>query len=195
MTPTKDERRNEIIQAAFAAFAANGYAKTTMDDIVQHSGLSKGTLYWYFKNKQELFVATIEVAFQEMSVQLATLVEQDAPATDRLRMFFIEAGKMLEQNKPIVGLLVDAFFQSYQNEEAMQTMRTLYQDYISSIEIIIQQGIVRGEFRDVDPHMAAVSLMAGGDGVALYMLIEPGWELSNALTMITDLLLRGLKKE
>ena len=195
MTPTKDERRQQIIQAAFAAFAENGYAKTTMDDIVRLSGLSKGSLYWHFKNKEELFIATLETMFQQVGEQLAALVQQDAPAEQRLRAFMHEVGAMLEQNKPIVGLLIDAFFQSYQNTATMETMRKIYMDYVASIEAAIQQGIDRGEFHAVDPQLAAVSLMAGGDGVALYMLIEPGWDMPKALDTLTDLVLRGLRKD
>lgn len=195
MTPTKDERRQEILAAALAAFAENGYAKTTMDDIVQRSGLSKGTLYWHFKNKEELFIATIVFAFQDMETQLTALVAQeDQPAQDRLRAFLGQAGTFILGNKQFVGLLVDAFFQAYQNEAAMDTMRTMYQGYIEAVKAIIQQGIARGEFRDVDPYLAAVALMAGGDGIALYMLMDPNWNTLDAFNTIIDLVLRGLQK-
>ena len=52
--PTKEEmataeRRQQILSAAMTCFIAKGYHRATMDDIVVESGLSKGTLYWYFK--------------------------------------------------------------------------------------------------------------------------------------------------
>ncbi len=195
MTPTKDERRVQILQAALGAFSENGYAKTTMDDIVRHSGLSKGTLYWYFQNKQELFIATIEFAFQDVDRQLSDLVKQEASATERLRTFFVQAGELICSSKQFVGFMVDSFFQAYQIDEAMETMRRLYQHYITSVETIIQQGIDQGEFREVDPHTVAISLMAGGDGVALYVLIEPDWNIPQAYVTMVDLILRGLQKE
>ncbi len=49
---SKEERRNEILGAALEVFIEKGYDKASMDDIVRASGLSKGTLYWYFKNKK-----------------------------------------------------------------------------------------------------------------------------------------------
>ena len=83
MSP-KNDNRPKILQAAFEAFAESGYEKTSMDDIVRLSGLSKGTLYWHFKNKQELFISTLQFVFQKFDQQLAALVELDAPASDRI---------------------------------------------------------------------------------------------------------------
>ncbi|MCB0020591.1 MAG: helix-turn-helix transcriptional regulator, partial [Anaerolineales bacterium] len=51
MGEKQDERRNEILAAALQAFSENGYDKTSIDDVVRATGLSKGTIYWYFKNK------------------------------------------------------------------------------------------------------------------------------------------------
>jgi AcrR family transcriptional regulator len=192
---TKEESRRRILQAAFEAFAEKGYSQTSMDDIVRRSGLSKGTLYWHFKNKQELFLATVEMVMKTWDEQLALLEKVAGSAEDRIRSFFSEAGEVFDSNKNLIGLLVDAFFQSYQMEEAQYIMKDIYTQFVGHIERIIQQGIDHGEFRAIDPHMAAVSLMAGGDGVSFYILFEPDWDMPVALNTITDLILRGLRKE
>ncbi|MCK4832919.1 MAG: TetR/AcrR family transcriptional regulator, partial [Anaerolineales bacterium] len=88
MTPKADvsaERKQQIFQAALACFGRKGYHLTTMDDIVQESGLSKGALYWYFEGKKELFLSL----FQEVIGQLgqtweSITVNQDVSATDKL---------------------------------------------------------------------------------------------------------------
>lgn len=191
----KDDSRQKIIQAAFEAFGESGYDKTSMDDIVKRSGLSKGTLYWHFKNKHELFVATIQFLFKDADEQLEMLVNQDTPAADRIRLFFAQAMQILAPNPQLVGLLISAFFQSYQNEEAQAVLREFYERYISAIEQLVQQGIDRGEFRQVNPHTAAIAFMAGGDGVALYTLLDPDWDMVEAVNDLVDLLLRGLRKD
>jgi AcrR family transcriptional regulator len=56
---TQNTRRDNILQAAAAAFARYGYEKTTLDDISQSVGLNKASLYYYFKNKDDLFVAVV----------------------------------------------------------------------------------------------------------------------------------------
>jgi len=192
---TKEESRQKIMQAAFEAFAEKGYSQTSMDDIVKRSGLSKGTLYWHFKNKQELFLATIEMVMKEWDEQLALLADAGGSSEERIRDCFSQIAAIFADSKNLIGLMVDAFFQSYQMEEAQFIMKDIYARFIGHIERIIQQGMDNGEFRAVDPHMAAVSLMAGGDGVSFYVLFDPDWNLANALNMITDLILRGLRKE
>ncbi len=196
MPPTKDERRQQILDAAFLAFSENGYAKTTMDDIVRRSGLSKGTLYWHFKNKEELFVATLVSTFKEFDTMLDMLVDQDTPASERLRTLFMGVGLFIDQNRHIIGLLIDAFFQSYQTEPTQQAMQVFYEKYTGAVEAMIRQGIERGEFRkDIDPHMTAISLMAGGDGIALYLMLDPAWDVQTAFSTFGDLILRGMQKE
>jgi AcrR family transcriptional regulator len=193
---TKEESRQKILQAAFEAFAEKGFEKTSMDDIVKRSGLSKGTLYWHFTNKRELFLATIQMPFQLIEMQLNALVEQEGTtAEDRIRTFFAQVSDYLAPNKNTIGLLVDAFFQSYQSQDARDMMRDLYARYIGAVEQIIQQGIARGEFREVDAHMTAVVLMAGGDGVTIYMLLDPAWDVPTALKMMVEMVINSLKKE
>jgi AcrR family transcriptional regulator len=193
--PPKEISRSRIIRAAFDAFAEKGYDKTSMDDIVKGSGLSKGTLYWHFKNKQELFIATIQVVFQDFYQQLCSLVEMDTPAEARIRGYFGQVTELLESKKNLVGLLTNAFFQSYQDTDAQRVMWGFYEKYVQSIETIIQQGIDRGEFKEVDPHDVAITLMAGGDGIMFYSLLKPVWNLTSAMHVFLDLLLTGLRKD
>jgi len=58
----KQQRREEIIQAAEKVFFTKGFEKSTMDDIAEHAELSKGTLYLYFKSKEDLHMAVARKA-------------------------------------------------------------------------------------------------------------------------------------
>ena len=57
---TKDSTKNQILDAALKVFVTSGYAQTTMNDIVEESGLSKGAIYHYYSSKKELFLALID---------------------------------------------------------------------------------------------------------------------------------------
>ncbi len=59
-----EERRSQILKAALRCFAHHGYHQTTMDDIVEESGLSKGTLYWYYESFEE-YDSLISAIIQE----------------------------------------------------------------------------------------------------------------------------------
>src|ERR1700734_797839 len=55
----KAERPGEILEAAFAEFSRNGYASTTLDQIAEGAGVTKGTIYVYFENKEHLFISMV----------------------------------------------------------------------------------------------------------------------------------------
>src|SRR5215472_10945110 len=55
----KAERPGEILEAAFTQFARNGYAATTLDQIAERAGVTKGTIYVYFENKEHLFISMV----------------------------------------------------------------------------------------------------------------------------------------
>ena len=57
---TKDSTKHKILDAAMQVFVKSGYSKTTMDDIVNYSGLSKGAIYHYYGSKKELFLSLID---------------------------------------------------------------------------------------------------------------------------------------
>ena len=56
----KDSTKNQILEAALRVFVKSGFSKTTMDDIVNESGLSKGAIYHHYGSKKELFLALID---------------------------------------------------------------------------------------------------------------------------------------
>jgi AcrR family transcriptional regulator len=73
------------MDAALACFARKGYHNTTMDDIVAESGLSKGTLYWYFKSKDDLFLSLVKSFFLDMRQDFENILEQPTTPSGKLR--------------------------------------------------------------------------------------------------------------
>ncbi|MBN1681080.1 MAG: TetR/AcrR family transcriptional regulator [Anaerolineae bacterium] len=191
----KKDTRASIIQAAFEAFSENGYDKTSMDDIVRRSGLSKGTLYWHFKNKHDLLLATLDTLMGQMQKDLQAVAEMDKPASERLYIAFIEGTKMFLASENIIQLMANFFFQSSQSPEAQAIMRDAYAGFIDGFANIIQQGIDSGEFRQVDARMVAIMMMGAGDGVVFQSLLKPDWDVMQVLEMLFDFGLRGLRKE
>ena len=190
------DRRTEIMAAAFEAFAENGYDKTTMDDIVQRSGLSKGTLYWHFKNKHDLYLATLNWVLRDVSAGLEHVLQQtDVPAVKRIRSTMIEAIEVFVVDPRTTRLMMSAFLRAHQSEEARTMTGDVYLTYITLMAELIQQGIDNGEFGPVDPMLCAAALVAGGDGIMFHMLFEPPWSIREAAINLLDLTLAGMRKE
>lgn len=105
----RDERRDNILKVAYAAFLSDGYAATSMSSIAAKVGGSKATLYNYFSSKEELFAAVIDEKCQEIG---AAIFESEANLGDfrdtlvRLATRFMEI--ILEDEKIAVYRLVTA---------------------------------------------------------------------------------------
>ncbi|NDJ77243.1 MAG: TetR/AcrR family transcriptional regulator [Chloroflexi bacterium] len=191
----KEDRRNEILMAAIEAFAEKGYDGTSMDEIVKRTGLSKGTLYWHFKNKHDLLLAVIDSAMNGMIELTKHIAAQDLPASDRLRAIFQESIEAFVEDDSMITLMANFFFLSTQSEHAQEIMREGYRVFTTEIERVIQEGIDSGEFRPVDAHMTAIMLMGAGDGIAFQSLLKPDWDLVEVLDVFLNVALRGLQKE
>src|SRR5579883_3661152 len=82
----KAERPGEILEAAFVEFSRNGYATTTLEQIAERAGVTKGTIYVYFDNKEHLFISMVREAMNEKLEAVQSMLEtEDGLSDDLLR--------------------------------------------------------------------------------------------------------------
>src|SRR6202161_4902528 len=85
----KAERPQEILEAAFVEFSRNGYAMTTLDQIAERAGVTKGTIYVYFENKEHLFISMVgEVTKATMQPVMEMFDRHEGSTADLLREQF-----------------------------------------------------------------------------------------------------------
>jgi len=168
-----EERRSQILEAALRCFAHQGYYQTTMDDIVKESGLSKGTLYWYYASKKEIFLSVMENWLGEWEKSLqGSFSPQDPPAEKlrKLNQVMIRSGLELRDLLPVV---MEFWSHATQDETIKAMFRAMFEEYGSFISGIIQEGISRGEFREANVHHLASILVAAYDGLLFQWMLNP----------------------
>jgi len=195
-TPQPDrvqERRQQIMQAAMSCFARKGYYKTTMDDIVVESGLSKGTLYWYFRSKDELFFSLVNSFFLEMQQDIDAIFEQDTSATDKLRSIAYEFARSYEEVAEFLNVFFEFWVQGTLNEQLNQLFHSMLVEYRGKLAGIIEEGVKAGEFKKVDADQLAVTVMAAYDGLWFYKMLMPDEvDLDRASRAFIETLFTGL---
>ena len=75
----REQRRRQILKAARKVFSSNGFTKTTMEDIAREAELSPGTLYLYFKNKDELYASLSVEVLEHLYEKLKRVYIKEAP--------------------------------------------------------------------------------------------------------------------
>lgn len=190
------ERRTQIIQAALACFTRKGYVHTTMDDIVAESELSKGTLYWYFKSKDEVFKATIVSLTENVAAESMTIFQSAETATVKLRAGTQMMADFCRDIARYFGLLVEFWSQSERcgEEEFYAEIITPYQQMLTAV---FETGIQAGEFRQVDADALAWMMISAFDGLAAYSIMMPdlNLDIGKISKVFIETLLAGLGQE
>ena len=189
-------RTRQIIEAAIAVFAKKGFAQTRMEDIAAVAGLSKGTIYLYFENKDTLIKAILETIFSQELADLQTAFDMPGSVAEKLEVFlemFITEGEAL---KPLMPIVYDFYAMSIRRADVRQVLSGHLHAFVSVIEAIIQQGIERGELRPVDAKKTALIFIALLESVVLqdtYSSEMVDVDVNEQLRFGAELLLKGLE--
>jgi AcrR family transcriptional regulator len=187
-----DERRAHIIQAALVCFTRKGYNNTTMDDIVAESGLSKGSLYWYFKSKDDLFAEALLSVFADVGQEAMAALEQCLTASDKLRAMAQATVDFAKKVEGFFSLFLEFWASSPHREEAGKLWVGLLFQYKDIVVEIIEEGVRSGEFKPVDAEQLVWAMMAAYDGLAAYIALIPDMDLEQVSQTFVETLLSGL---
>ncbi len=187
--------REKILQSALTCFANKGYHKTTMDDIVAQSGLSKGALYWHFKNKQDLFLSLIEWFLLEFSEEIFQAWTDDMSAADKIRAMTIASVDSSEQLVPFFKVFLDFWAQTAEDEQFLHIFDNMLVEFQNQVSLIIEQGIANGEFRPVNAPHLSLALFGVVDSLLLYKtLLGDKIDMRGSAESLLEVLLEGLKQ-
>ncbi len=152
----KTDRPQEILDAALACFAERGFAATRMEDIAVRAGVTKGTIYLYFENKEAVFKT---LARESIGTRLSDTTENikqfEGPTRDLLRFVIMSMNEFISTSDRVVlpkVLLAEA---GNFPELAQFWREEIIDRGLGVFASVIERGIARGEFRKVDPQHAA----------------------------------------
>jgi len=143
----KPQRQEQILGAAFEEFATHGYAATRLDDVAQRAGIAKGTIYLYFKDKQQLFRAAVRSLIQKRFD--AVVGALSGPAEGLLRELLSRMYTQVVRNdraRSIVRMLVAESGKFPQLSDIYH--REVIAPGMEAMRLVVQRGIASGEFRN-----------------------------------------------
>jgi AcrR family transcriptional regulator len=165
----KTETREKIVDAAIVTFSKHGYDRTKMDDIAETANLSKGTIYLYFKSKEELFFAISENNIKALKEQLSVLFTKSEDLILDSQKFYVNFRKASEQSDKV---FLETIAESSRNQR-LQEM--LYHQRMKVLDIVteyLKLQIKKGFFRsDIDIDAVAVGLVSLYDGLSISKII------------------------
>jgi AcrR family transcriptional regulator len=164
------ERPQELLKAALEVFARNGYRNTTLEEIGEAAGVTKGAIYHYFANKESLLLAVIE-HYQKSTFTRAEegIRNRRVPASTRIRLLIRKVFSDTEGRRDLLALLVRGVTQEIPSvhERWMRGPVHLW----TLVSRLVEEGQARGEFRmDADGEVGARVLVSG-------LMLQLMWQL------------------
>ena len=193
---SKDNSKEQILEAAIKVFVKNGYAQTRMEDIAEHSGLSKGAIYHHFDSKKDLFLALID--YWEEFFFFKIFFNKDIKskkAEDLLREITKDVVETFKTKKYI--LLAELEFWSLANQDKDVRAKTamLYVRLMKLFKSVISKGIKEGDFKKLNVDVAALSVMTSLQGIIWFIIFRDKGNLAEEyLNEVIEFIIYGFKK-
>jgi len=162
----KEDRPQEITDAAFAAFAENGYAATRIEEVAKRAGVSKGLMYLYFKTKEELFKAVIRnVVMRRIDTLIEVLESTEMQSEDFMRGPMAEFMKLVP-GSPIAVVIRLLLSEGPRHPDLVDYYwENVVSRALAAITGFVERGVERGEFRKTEvselPQLIVAPVMLG----------------------------------
>jgi AcrR family transcriptional regulator len=189
----EERRTEEILDAAFRVFSIKGYHNSTVDDIAQEAGISKGTCYQYFEGKEDIFIATMEGSLETL------LAEADAAAIeakDALMRLGIKGLTFISKYRDVQFMFMGVVSEALGgNKRLKQKAAEAYAQVAEYLARDIEMGIEEGVFRPVDPMTVAYGLIGIAEIVGDRYIVEEEFDVLHFFVNLMDFVQHGLYVE
>ncbi|MCA9538311.1 MAG: TetR/AcrR family transcriptional regulator [Myxococcales bacterium] len=192
-----NDKRQRILDAAIEVFARRGFYHAKVTEVAEEAGVAGGTIYLYFKNKDDLLISLFE---DRMAAILDHFREELAPLThpdDRLRRFIELHLEMVEQSPALAEVLTVELRQSAKFMREYKARQ--FGEYLALLESILDEGQRSGAFRpDLDPRILKRVLFGALDEVSLFFVDQirinqrPPYALDRAAAQIWSVCSAGV---
>jgi AcrR family transcriptional regulator len=165
----QEQRIQEILDAALSCFAAKGYDKTTMDDIVEEAGLTKGGIYWYFKSKRDIFLALLDRHAVDDAIKWAEVIKNNTKAGNLIRKGGAEAMKDHVEQSWFIPVMQEMIAESFRDEALREKLFALFNNEgIYCIMPLLLSGKDAGKEERAKAKNMATALLALGYGLIVF---------------------------
>jgi TetR/AcrR family fatty acid metabolism transcriptional regulator len=189
--PRTDEKRHKILQAAVKVFARKGYFATRVSEIAKGAGVADGTIYLYFRNKEDILVSLFDTVMSEHIERGRTEVARIPGAPERLRKIAEIHLQLLGDNRDLAIVFQVELRQSTKFMERFTG--TWLHEYFELLQGVIEEGQKAGTIRPDIPRSLLAKAFFGAldEMVTSWILSRKSYDLSRLGAPVVDLFLQG----
>ncbi len=147
-----NKTKRKIFETSMKLFAEKGYEATSIEEITATVGVAKGTLYYHFSSKEEIFNFLVEEGIKLLQNSIDIKTAKRNNYIDKIKAIVLIQIKIVSKYEDIITILLSQF---WGNENRNKRCQNQVFEYIDKIEKIVQEGIQKGEIQKGDPRIIA----------------------------------------
>lgn len=147
-----NKTKRKIFETSMKLFADKGYDATSIEEITATVGVAKGTLYYHFTSKEEIFSFLVEEGVKLLKNSISIKTDKLSNSIDKIRAIILIQIKILFKYESFMTIILS---QIWGNDERSQLCKSQVFDYIQMVEEIVKDGIAKGEIIEKDPNVIA----------------------------------------
>ncbi len=147
-----NKTKRKIFETSMKLFAEKGYEATSIEEITATVGVAKGTLYYHFSSKEEIFNFLVEEGIKLLQNSVDIKTAKFSNYIDKIKAIVLIQIKIVDKYEDLITILLSQF---WGNEARNQLCKNQIFLYINKIEEIVKQGIEKGEIKQGEPHAIA----------------------------------------
>ena len=193
----KVARIEGILSAAKRVFSRKGYEATTVEDIALEAGFGKASLYFYFKKKEEVFLSLIKDGLEGQKKLLREIKNSQLSSVEKLEAVLSKMLEYVQENREFMRIVHSESQKLYATtlREVRSSIIKEHRRTMEGIASIVRDGIKSGEFREVEPTLAAASFMGIIRSVIFNWFVKDEKTLPDRYKpMVMDIFLKGISK-
>ncbi|MDE0753092.1 MAG: TetR/AcrR family transcriptional regulator [Woeseiaceae bacterium] len=188
-----DQQRQRAIRAAASVFAEKGFYGASTKDIAEHMGIKQGSLYYYFKSKEDALGEVCRFGIEDYVERMKSIATSDQPFESKL-MATVTSHLTSYRDKN-EALKVHNDERLYLPEEKRATLKELGSSYRQLLEGIFEEGVASGALRDsLDCHFAAQAVIGMCNAWGDIIVREAELDLFDTIQKCTDMVLNGFRE-
>lgn len=195
----KKEKRGEILDAAIRVLARKGINAATVADIADAADVGKGTIYEYFRSKDEILITSFKHFMEKTELHIARRQVRITDPLEKLLAYFEGWKDMLEgEFLDYMEIVLDFWAESIRRNQEIPGMNLadLYREYRQVVQGLMDECVAAGRLRSHDTLVSASILLGAIDGLLLqYIMDRSLFNIREALDLMGRIVIDGLRAE
>jgi AcrR family transcriptional regulator len=182
-------RKTALLKMAARAFNETSYYTTTLDDLAKRLNVTKPTLYYYVKSKDDILFECQNIAFEYIKGALAEAENSDKSGMEKLQHFLARYARMMTEDS---GACLIRTGLKPLKPESREKLKAFAKRLDAALRGIVEAGIADGSIRPCNSRLAANAIFSGFAGIAQWFDSEGDYGIDEVTEAYLDLFKRGL---